>query len=116
MGASNSPRNAGISHIQMARVLNSPIRWSILAAVFKAEVLPAAALAKSVGVTPSNLSKHLAVLRRAGVLAHWPVTLWRIPGRVRVAGGTALAFGSALILVGGVGGRARRGAAWRGGG
>ena len=66
------------------------------------EVLPAAQLAKNVGVTPSALTKHVANLRRRGMIEHWHRKLYRIPKRFRVAGENALDFGSALIRLDGV--------------
>ena len=96
------PNNSAIPHTAIAQALSSPVRWAILATLVENEVLPASQLAKNVGVTPSALTKHLANLRRHGLIEHWHRKLYRIPKRFRIPGENALDFGSALIRLDGV--------------
>lgn len=52
---------------EIAKVLANPVRLRILDRIGRGEV-PYAALLSSLGVSKTNLSQHLAILRKAGIL------------------------------------------------
>lgn len=53
---------------EIARVLGNPVRLRLLNLIGDGEVANGA-LRDALGISPANLSQHLAILRRAGVVA-----------------------------------------------
>lgn len=55
-------------HAEVCRTLGHPVRLQIIYLLGEAERTPGE-LSSLLGVTPANLSQHLAVLRKAGLVA-----------------------------------------------
>ena len=81
----------------MGRALANPLRWAILAALLKHEVLPSPEIAKYVGASRANVSKQMTVLLNLGLVERWHRTLYRIPQRFRVPGEMAVDLGCAVL-------------------
>lgn len=72
----------------LAAVLGKPARWLILQELVKGEPLPVTILAQRIGQTPDATSKHLAVMRRAGVVLTGYGRLYALTPPFRPAPGT----------------------------
>lgn len=84
---------AGIS-----RVLGDPSRWAILRELGKGEPLPVNLIAKRIGVTKDSTSKHMAVIRKAGIAQPGLGRLYTLTPSCRPApGATHIDFGHCLI-------------------
>jgi DNA-binding MarR family transcriptional regulator len=60
--------------------------------------LPVAELARRLRETPSSMSKHVAILRRSGIISHGTGSRdYRIPEAYQVPGERAVDLGWALV-------------------
>ena len=84
---------AGIS-----RVLGDPSRWAMLRELGKGEPLPVSLLARRIGISQDNASKHMAVIRRAGIAQAGLGRLYSLAPAFRPApGATHIDFGHCLL-------------------
>lgn len=75
--------------------ISSLSRWLILNELMK-EPMPVCAIAASLRVSETSISKHISVLLAAGIV-HRHYGLYRIDSRFLVPGERALDFGTVLI-------------------
>ena len=80
----------------LTAVANS-IRWRILNELYDGDSLPVKEIARRVGVPRVNTSKHLAELRRAGLIEHPYETSYRLVSHFAVPGQRALDLGPIVI-------------------
>ena len=69
---------------RLGRALNGIPRWRLLRELAKGEALPVAELARRVATTGNMTSKHLGILRDAGLVDKVYGQLYRLAPRVRV--------------------------------
>jgi len=62
----------------VATILHDPIRWRILRELCKGEALPVIELAIRARTRPTKVSKHMAVLRKAGLVTTHYGRLYRL--------------------------------------
>jgi predicted transcriptional regulator len=62
----------------LCSLLGAPVRWFLIRELCKGEALPLGELARRIGCDPSLTSKHLAVLKKHGVVAIYYGQLYRI--------------------------------------
>jgi len=80
MNAANNPSDASALTLdQVAFPLGEPRRWRILAELSEGEPLMVIEIAERIGQSPALTSKHLAVLRRAGMVVTNRAGLYSIP-------------------------------------
>ena len=72
-------------------------RWRIFDELLKGEPLPVQELAKRLGVPSTNISKHVNLLLRLGMLKRGYGSLYSIPACYLVPGQRALDFGAVLL-------------------
>ena len=72
---------------KLARVLSDPTRWRILRELAKGEALPVQVLAGRAGSTPNLTSKHMSVLRKAGMVVVGYGRLYQLVPEMRPAPG-----------------------------
>jgi DNA-binding transcriptional ArsR family regulator len=78
--------------------LGDPARWAILEALGPGEPLMVRELAVAAGHSPSSTSKHLSVLRAAGLVVIGRAGLYQIPARFRPTDGERrLDFGRCVL-------------------
>jgi hypothetical protein len=79
---SNSSTHAraskGVPPAELLTALMNPTRWKLLAEMATGEVFTVRELAKRVHDEESNISKHLATMRRAGITEFGPGRLHRL--------------------------------------
>ncbi|MBI5685401.1 MAG: winged helix-turn-helix transcriptional regulator [Verrucomicrobia bacterium] len=83
---------------QVCRLLSDPTRWALIRELTKGLPLPISELAKRTGRGPDGISKHIALMRKLGVVTtsyggHYILT----PGFRPPAGATTLDFGHCTI-------------------
>lgn len=66
--------------------LSDATRWRILLELGKGVALPVGELAKRTGRKPDAVSKHMALLRKAGLVERVYSTLYRLPAGMSPAG------------------------------
>ena len=66
--ASTVPAHLHPDKDALLKAIGSPLRCGILTEMISGEPRMAVEIAKKVGITPAMTSKHLAVLRRAGLI------------------------------------------------
>ena len=66
------------SEKKLAKIMAAPKRWRILKELAKGEPLPANVLGRLAGTTPNLASKHLAILRDAGLVVVGYGRLYRL--------------------------------------
>ena len=94
--AAPSPSALKLKHL--ATVLHDPVRWRILKELAKGEALPVWVLAGLARSTAPKVSKHMAVLRKAGVVAVGYGRLYKLaPGFQPEADGTRLDLGHCVL-------------------
>lgn len=82
----------------LATVLHDPVRWRILKELAKGEALPVWVLAGRARSTPPKVSKHMAVLRKAGVVTVGYGRLYKLaPDFKPEANGTRLDLGHCVL-------------------
>ena len=79
-----------LSEARLAKALNDPKRWIILRELAKGEALPVQELARRAGSTPNMTSKHMAVLREAGVVVSGYGQLYQLAPGLRPAPGARM--------------------------
>jgi predicted transcriptional regulator len=62
----------------LCRLLGAPVRWFLIRELCKGEALPLGELARRVGCSPDLTSKHLAVMRKFGLVVLYYGQLYRI--------------------------------------
>ena len=67
-GPGNSTGSPLMTLDQVCRLVSDPARWAVLRELLKGEALPPMELARRAGRSRDAISKHLAVMRRAGVV------------------------------------------------
>ncbi|HUB87024.1 MAG TPA: metalloregulator ArsR/SmtB family transcription factor [Verrucomicrobiae bacterium] len=78
--------------------LANPVRWRILRALSAGEPLPVMEIARRVGRPDDTTSKHLVILKAAGLVKQGWGRLYRIePAYQPVPGQPVLEFGHALL-------------------
>jgi hypothetical protein len=83
---------------QLSRVLNGQARWRILRELAKGEALPVKLLAAVAGCPPASASKHMAVLKKAGVVQVGYGRLYKLTPRFQPGpGGTRLDLGHCIL-------------------
>lgn len=82
---------------RLLTVISDRTRWRILDEILKGEPLPVYELARRLGVPPANISKHVAVLARAGVVVAGFGRCYRIPSAYLVPGQRALDLGAVVL-------------------
>ena len=82
----------------VASALGDVSRWLILGELSTGEQLMVVEIAEKIGRSPDNTSKHLAVLRKAGMVVTNRAQLYSIPKRYLPEPGKRLAdFGHCLL-------------------
>lgn len=90
----SNPTAAAVPLEKLARLLSDPARWTILRELAKGEPLPVSELARRVGRSADMTSKHMAVLRDAGVVVTGYGRLYQLAPAYRPApGATTLDLG-----------------------
>lgn len=80
--------------------ISDPTRWRILQTILHTEPLPAGEIARRLGVPATNISKHCAVLKNAGILQRGFGGLYKIPPERLTEGGRSLDLGLILLRLG----------------
>ncbi len=106
MNTSDSPPNTSeavpepefIKIRQLSRVLNGQARWRILRELAKGEALPVKVLAAVAGCPPASASKHMLLLKKAGVVQSGYGRLYKLTPRFQPEpGGTRLDLGHCVL-------------------
>jgi DNA-binding transcriptional ArsR family regulator len=87
-------------HIPLATLLTAVsdrTRWRIFDELLKGEPLPVHELARRLGIRATNISKHMTVLHRSGLVLRGFGKLYRIPPAFLVPGQRALDFGAVVL-------------------
>ncbi len=83
---------------QLAFLLSSPPRWLLLQELAKGEALPVGVLGQRTGQSSDSASKHLAIMRRMGVVVVGYGRLYSLSPAFRPLPGTrTLEFGVCLV-------------------
>jgi DNA-binding transcriptional ArsR family regulator len=86
---------------KLARVLADPKRWKILQELAKGEALPIKEIANRIGRKPDMTSKHMAVIRDAGLVVTGYGHLYLLAPAFRPpAGATSIDLGHCSIHLG----------------
>ena len=94
----SNPATPVIPVEKLARVLGVPARWALLRELAKGEPLPVQELARRVGCSEDMGSKHMAVLRAAGIVSTGFGRLYQLAPAWRPApGATTLDLGHFLL-------------------
>jgi len=81
----------------MAAALGDPTRWAILAELSAGEPRMVKEIAQKLGRSPSLISKHLAMLQRAGMVVN-ERRCWRVPAQfIASADQRHMDFGHCLL-------------------
>ena len=81
-----------------AKVLAEPGRWQLLRVLARGEAMPVREMARRIGKTPNMTSKHIIVLRKAGiVVAKYPRHYSLLPSLLPAPDATHLDLGHCLI-------------------
>jgi hypothetical protein len=75
---------------------SNPVRWRILRELVK-EPLPNGVLAKRTGELQYNITKHMRVLCRSGIVTRGYGNMYHIRPELRVDGGSTLDLGIATL-------------------
>ena len=78
MKAATSGEQAGFDRDRVLKVVGEPSRWRILRELAKGEALPVQELAQRLRCKPTSISKHLAVLRKHGIVLPHYGTCYRL--------------------------------------
>ena len=82
----------------MTTALGHPIRWRIMAELSDGEPLMVTEIAKRIGLNADMTSKHLATLRKAGMVVSGQARLYRIPKQyLPVPGQRVVDYGYCLL-------------------
>ncbi len=76
--------------------ISSPIRWRILRELLQ-EPLPSGLLAERTGEAQYNITKHMRVLCKSGIVIRGYGNVYRIRPEIRIDGGSTLDLGVATI-------------------
>lgn len=80
--------------------LSDATRWRILLELGKGDALPVGELAKRTGRPPDAISKHMALLRKAGLVERVFSTCYTLPAAILPApGGTTIDLGPCLLKI-----------------
>ena len=82
---------------ELLDVISDPLRWRVLDELLKGEPLPTVELARRLHVPANTLSKHMAKLRRAGIVLVGYGSLYRIHSAFLVPGQRALDLGAVVL-------------------
>lgn len=101
----NEPQNpASVPLLPLTPILTAlggTVRWSILAELVQGESLMVVELAERLNESPSLVSKHLAVLRKAGMVESGRSGLYRLPAHFPVSSeNRTIDFGHCLLRFG----------------
>ena len=77
--------------------LSDLTRWRMLAAIVEAGPLQVVELAQRLNVPATNISKHITVLRRAGIVTNDRPKLYGIAPQYQVPGQRAVDLGVCLL-------------------
>ena len=89
---------AGLPLKIVVMVLHEPARWRLLRELIKGEALPVGELARRIGMKAPLVSKHMNVLRRAGLAMHTYGQLYRLSPRLKPeADGQRLDLGPCVL-------------------
>jgi DNA-binding transcriptional ArsR family regulator len=93
-----APTSSAVKLKHLASVLHQPVRWRILKELAKGEALPVWVLAGLARSTPPKVSKHMAVLRKAGLVTVGYGRLYKLsPNLKPEADGTRLDLGHCVL-------------------
>jgi hypothetical protein len=82
----------------LCTLLGAPVRWELIRELCKGEALPVGELARRVGCSSTLTSKHLAVLKKFGVVVIYYGQLYRIaPAFQPKPGETTLDLGHCIL-------------------
>ncbi len=82
----SSPANVPLPPIDLLlAAIGAPVRWAILTELASGEPRMVKEIAQKLGHSPTLVSKHMALLRRAGVVAVGRGGLYQIPAHFVVA-------------------------------
>ncbi|MCX7007004.1 MAG: helix-turn-helix domain-containing protein [Kiritimatiellaeota bacterium] len=96
----SNPINAVIPLETLARVLNDPVRWMILRELAKGEALPVVELGRRTGRSANMTSKHMMLMRAAGLVVAGYGRLYSLAPAVRPApGATKLDLGHCHLIL-----------------
>lgn len=88
---------------EMAAALGDPTRWAILAELSSGELRMVKEIAQKLGRSPSLISKHLAMLQRAGMVVS-ERRCWRVPAQfIASAERREMDFGHCVLRLPGAG-------------
>lgn len=94
--AAPEPEMMKLKHL--SRLLHVPARWRILRELAKGEALPVTELARRVNCAAPTVSKHMALLKQAGVVKTGYGRLYRLtPGIQPEPGGQRLDLGHCIL-------------------
>jgi DNA-binding transcriptional ArsR family regulator len=83
---------------EMVAAIGDPTRWAILAELSSGEPRMVKELAQKLGRSPSLISKHLAMLKRANMVVTGRGRLWQIPAHfIAAADKRHVDFGHCLL-------------------
>lgn len=78
--------------------LSDATRWRILLELGKGDALPVGELARRTGKRPDSISKHMALLRKAGLVEKVFSTCYQLPAAMEPApGATTIDLGPCLL-------------------
>ena len=77
--------------------ISNTIRWRVFDELLQHGGMTTIPLAKKIGVEFSTLTKHMQMLKNAGLLEQGMGKVYSIPERFRVPGERALDFGSVVL-------------------
>jgi DNA-binding transcriptional ArsR family regulator len=93
-----NPATPSVSLPGLSRVLGDPSRWAILRELGKGEPLPVNLIARRIGISEDSTSKHMAVIRKAGLAQAGLGRLYTLAPAYRPApGATHIDFGHCLL-------------------
>ena len=92
-----APKPRELSLDTVLRIISCRTRWQILDALLTTEAMVPIDLAKALSLHVDNVSKHLVLMKRLGVIEQRIGRAYSVNPRYRVPGERALEFGAALI-------------------
>jgi len=92
-----APKNSVLELEKIVSGVGSIIRWRILVELGKGEPLPAKEVGRRVRISAKAASKHLLMMRDAGLLHRGYGNLYQIPKAFLVPGEPALDFGAFVL-------------------
>ena len=94
----DNPATPPVTLAGLSRALGDPNRWAILRELGKGEPLPVNLIARRIGISGDSASKHMAVIRKAGLAQPGLGRLYSLAPAFRPApGATHIDFGHCML-------------------